>query len=138
MKNLILVLLALIAVPAQAGDVTAALITQAGVNIELKGPAKSVRALVADLEKDTAYKDAGCSSAPAKKSGKTAKTKIRCAKPDGTLMTFLSKNAPAQVHWSISSSGTSVAACPTGCILTNCPPPNGILRCCNTSTWQPC
>lgn len=29
-------------------------------------------------------------------------------------------------------------ACPTGCALMNCPPPSGPIKCCNTTTLQPC
>ncbi len=140
MKNLLL-LLAFIAVPVWAGD--AVPVSETGVVIELKGKAQGLSALMAGLEKETAYNEAGCSSKPAK-SGKTAK--ITCAKADGALLTFLSKNAAAKVHWTISAAATSAApsavssplSCPTGCSLMNCPPPSGPVMCCNTTTHQPC
>ena len=148
MKNILLFLSALIVVPAWAGDAEVAPKssamgmqtapgTQTAVNIELKGSAKSVGALVADLEKEAVYKDATCSSKPAEKSGSIAR--ITCAKADSALMTFLSKNAPAKVHWSISAaanqSASVAASCPSGCTLINCPPPSGPVQCCKkTST----
>lgn len=139
MKNMLLFLLSMIvAAPAWAGDEPPA---ATGVVIELKGPAKSVAALVADLEKDKAYQDAACS--PGRKSGKAAK--IACAQADSALMAFLGKNAPAKVRWSISSTATPATTksvtplgCPTGCALMNCPPPGGPYRCCNTKTYAPC
>jgi hypothetical protein len=144
MKNMLLLLLTLIIVPAWAGDVAPD--TQTGVSIELKGSAKSLSALVADLEKDAVYKEAACSTAPAKKSGETVK--ISCAKADGALMTFLSKNAQT-VHWSISAlankslpatakQGVVPMSCPTGCSIINCPPPSGPLECCHISNHTPC
>jgi hypothetical protein len=127
MKKMMLVLLALIVVPAWAADVAATPEAQTRVNIELKGSAKSVQALVADMEKAAVYKEAICSTKPAKKSGKTI---ITCAKADSALMDFLSKNAPAKVQWSISVA----ASCATGCVLMNCPPPGGPLVCCKRTT----
>ncbi|OGS81168.1 MAG: hypothetical protein A2Z94_02350 [Gallionellales bacterium GWA2_55_18] len=149
-KNLLLLLSALIVVPAWAGDVAvapatakptamqAAPVTETGVVIELKGSAKGTSALVADLEKEAVYKEAVCSSKPAKKPGKTAK--ITCAKADGALLVFLGKNAPANVHWSISAAATkslSIAAirgvtvtCPQICRIMPCPPPNGTSKLC--------
>ena len=146
MKSILLFLLALIVVPSWADDAALmpsanatasaappALDSATSVYIELKGPAKSLPALVADLEKTAVYREAGCSSIPTKKPGKTAK--IMCTKADGALMTYLSKSAPANVHWSI-----SVAACPTGCTLINCPPPGGPKVCCKRTSigYKPC
>jgi len=147
MKNMLLILLALIvmpvAVPVWAGDAAiapstpkpsaqtmrAAPDTQTSVVIELKGSPKSTSALLANLEKDAVYKEAVCSTT--KKSEKTAE--IKCAKADSGLMAFLSKNAQA-VHWSISEE----PGCPTGCSLMHCPPPNGPIVCCNQTTYIPC
>lgn len=151
MKNIFLFVLALTAVSAWAADSTIAPRTQeqsghatrsilaadTGVSIKLNGPAKDIAALAADLEKDAVYNKAGCSSAPGKKS--KTRAAIKCAKPDSALMEFLTKNAPAGVSWSISAAaGEPVAACPSGCVLTNCPPPSGPIKCCNTTTFQPC
>ena len=128
MKKMLLLLLASIIAPAWAGDVAPDAGT--GVVIELKGSAKDINALAADLEKEAVYKEAACSGKPAKKSGKTAK--INCAKADGALMTFLSKNAPTKVHWSISAvANRSISACPGSCTIINCPPPSGPLMCCH-------
>ena len=144
MKKLPL-LLALIVLPAWAGDV--APVAEKGVSIELKGASKNLSALMADLEKDAAYKEAACSGKPAK-SGKAAK--ITCGKADGALLVFLSKNAPANVRWTISAAATAPAtrapapaasaplSCPTGCAVMNCPPPSGPIVCCNTTTHQAC
>lgn len=140
MKNLLLLLSALIAVPAWAGEVP---VSETGVVIELKGSAKSLSALVADLEKDAVYKAAECSSKPMRKSGKTAK--ITCAQADGALLTFLVKNAPTNVHWSISAAASkalssaankSILSCPTGCTLAHCPAPAGPIVCCKNNV--PC
>lgn len=144
MKNLLLLLSALVVVPAWAEE---APVTGTGVVIELKGSAKSVHALVADLEKETVYKDAACSSKPAKKPGRTAK--ITCAKTDGALLAFLGNNAPANIHWSISAAATKslstaankgVLACPPpiGCAMMHCPPPTGPIVCCNQTTLKVC
>lgn len=143
MKNLLLLLSALIVVPAWAGDAVPA--NETGVIIGLEGSAKSLSALVADLEKDAVYKAAECSSKPMRKSGKTAK--ITCAQADGALLAFLGKNAPANVHWSISaaaakrvpfaaSKGVAPLGCPSGCSLMNCPPPGGPVLCCKN--YVPC
>lgn len=145
MKNLLLLLSALIVVPAWAGDAVPA--SGTGVVIELKGSAKSLSALVADLEKDAVYKAAECSSKPMKKSGKTAK--ITCAQADGALLAFLGNNAPANIHWSISAAATKslstaankgVLACPPpiGCAMMHCPPPAGPIVCCNQTTLKVC
>lgn len=154
MKNLLLLLSALIAVPAWAADATPAVkptaqpvsAAETGIVIVLKGTNKGVAALAANLEKEAVYKEANCSSKPAKKPGKTAK--ITCAKADGALLAFLSKNAPAKVQWSISAAATKsipvttkgAAYCPPpiGCAMMNCPPPGGPLRCCNQTTRMPC
>jgi hypothetical protein len=143
MKNILLFLLILIAVPAWAGDMTMAPATakpaamdsapMAGVVIKMKGASKTVRALVANLEKEDIYKDAFCSG-KASKSGKSAK--ISCAKADGALLTYLAANASG-VHWSISAGKKLSAAsiCPSGCVYTSCPPPSGPDACCKrTST----
>ena len=129
MKNLLLFLLALIAVAPAWGD-TAASASWAGVAIELKGSAKSVSALLADLEKEAVYKGAACTAA--KKHGKTAK--ITCEKADSGLMDFLGKNAPATVQWSISSSAAG-GRCTTGCALMACPI---TVVCCSITTHKPC
>ncbi len=134
MKKLLLCLLALLVVaPAWGG--TATFISWAGVAIELKGSAESVSTLVAGLEKEAVYKDAACSTVPAKKSGKTAR--ISCDKADSGLMDFLTKNAPATVQWSISSV-PAVGKCLPGCATMHCPPPGGPVRCCNTTTYAAC
>ena len=140
MKSILLFLSALIVMPSWANDAAMmpsgnstaqakapALDTATSVYIELKGPAKSLPALVADLEKTSVYQEAGCSSVPTRKPGKTAK--IMCTKADSALMAMLSKTAPANVHWSI-----SVAACPTGCKVFNCPPPSGPYTCCKKTS----
>lgn len=143
MKNLLLFLLALITSPAWAGD--AAPDTQTAVIIELKGPAQSTTALIADLEKQAVYKEALCATTPAKKAGKTAK--ISCTKADSALMSFLSSNTPANVRWSISGTAPTAAGqtpdsttslCPTGCFMMNCPPPSGPVKCCRPPAYTPC
>ncbi len=144
MKKLTL-LLALLVLPAWAVDTAA----ERGMNIELSGPAKSVAALVADLERNAAYPEAGCTARS--KVGKTAK--IVCTKANGALLTVLN-GAPANVRWSISSANkvqpvgattaTAVApvdtaeGCAAGCATMRCPPPNGPVMCCNIKTYQAC
>lgn len=141
MKKLPL-LLALLVLPAWAADAAG----DRGMNVELKGPAKSVAALVADLEKDAAYKDAGCAAKG--KPGKTAR--ISCAKAEGALLTAL-KAAPGDVRWSVSSAAAkpvaapaaaaaplSAQGCAVGCSYMKCPPPNGVPMCCNISTYKAC
>lgn len=127
MKKILLSLSTLIVASVWAGWALAA---DAGVVIELKGSAKSVHALLADLEKEAVYKDAACSLD--KKSGKT--TKVICATADGALLNFLSRNAPTGVRWSISGTATQVMSvtrsCPTGCALKTC---NGVTTCFNRS-----
>lgn len=129
MKNLLLLLLALNAVAPAWGD-TAAPVSWAGVVIELKGPAESVSALVAKLEKDAAYKAAACG--PAKTT--EGSTKIDCAKPDNKLMAFLGMNAPATVQWNISSAVVG-GKCTGNCIMMPCPSTS---VCCNLTTHKPC
>jgi len=146
MNTILPLLLALIVVPAWAGDVASApsmpkqkpmqtsLVTETGVVIELKGSARNTSALVADLEKDAVYKEAACS----KKPGKIVR--ISCAKADSALMAFLSKNAPANVHWRISTAtstrlSTEPVGCASGCVLAPCPT---TVVCCSITTHQPC
>lgn len=127
MKKILLLLSVLIASPALAADT--------GIVIDLKGPTKDVSSLVADLKKEAAYQDAGC--AAANKSGK----KIQCARADGALLTFLSKNAPPKVIWHISAApATSVGgSCPPSpCSMMHCPPPTGPIKSCCTATYMPC
>ncbi len=145
-KKMLLLLSALIVVPAWAGDIApsspaAAAPAGSGVVIVLKGAAGDISALVADLEKEAVYKEAAC--APASKPGKTAK--ISCAKAYAGLMAFLGQYASAKVQWHISGATTvapvvapvaatleaqSTAICPTGCTMMNCPPPGGAPACC--------
>ncbi len=120
-------------------EMQAAPVIQTSVVIELKGPAQSVAALTADLEKDASYKEAGCSSKPAKKSAKTAT--ITCAKADSALMAFLVKNAAVNIHWTISGTAYTFTAnssngCPAGCYYMQCPVGSGVVRCCKNNT--PC
>lgn len=131
-------LLAMIALPAWAADTAPT--AERGMSIELKGPAPSVSALVADLEKNAAYKDAGC-AARTGKAGK--KARIACARADGALLTALGGSAPADVRWTISSAmavGAPAAplGCPVGCSYMRCPPPSGPAACCNTTTLKVC
>jgi hypothetical protein len=155
-KKLLLLLSALIVVPAWAGDVApsspaTAAPAGAGVVIVLKGAARNISALVAELEKETVYKEAACASAS--KPGKTAK--ISCAKADAGLMAFLGQYASAKVQWHISGAttaapvaapvaapmaATSTLGCATGCTLMNCPPPGGPVVCCKRTTtgYKPC
>lgn len=139
MKKMLLLLSALIVAPAMAEDAApliqksaaaqTALASETGVVIQLKGAAKSTSALVADLQKEAVYKDAACSASAAKRPAKVAK--ITCAKADGALMDFLSKNAQA-VHWSISAAprmrlmSTTTGGCAVGCVPTSC---NGVAGC---------
>lgn len=142
MKNILLFLLTVIVVPAWAEDVMSD--TAAGVIIELKGSSQDISALTAKLEKETVYQDAVCSSQLARKSGKILK--INCAKADSALMTFLSKNAPTKVHWSISVAAAKLnisaapVGCATGCQMLYCPPPSGPYECCKktSSGYQAC
>lgn len=151
MKNMLLILLALIvmpaAIPVWAGDVPIAPATakpsmqtapgaETSVVIEFKGSAQSTSALTANLERQAVYKDAICSTAPVKKPGETAK--ITCIKADGALLAYLSRNAPADVQWSITRTPATAAGCPAGCSLMNCPPPAGPMRCCRVPGYTPC
>lgn len=136
MKKMLPLLFALIAAPVWAADELP--FPQTGVTIELKGESAKLSAVLAEIEKETAYKEADCATKPAKKSAK--KASISCSKADGALLTILSKNAQT-VRWSISAAATRAAApmaCPTGCALMNCPPPSGPWQCCNTATHKPC
>lgn len=132
MKNLLLLLSALIVV-APAWEAGAAPLA-VSVTIELNNltDQDDVSALVAKLEKNKVHKAAACGPANTTKGG----TKIDCAKADSGLMTFLSKNAPPTVLWSITS--LIEKKCAVGCVLMKCPPPGGPVRCCNTATYQPC
>lgn len=149
MKYILLLLSALIVMPAWAGDVAPT--AKTGVVIKLKGSAKNVSALVAELEKEAAYTEASCTTG--KKPGKTAK--ITCAKADGTLMTFLGNYAAAKVQWTVSGTTVAVASsatadnpvaaraaaiCPAMCTMMNCPPPGGPVMCCKRTTvgYRPC
>jgi len=138
MKITLLILLSLIVMPAWAEDAAAPSVSkpetiqaapapETSVVIELKGSSKNVSAVASGLEKEAVYKDAACSTAN-NKSGKAAR--ITCTKADSALMTFLTKNAPAKVQWSISPAG-----CPTGCLLMPCP---SITVCCSKTTHKPC
>lgn len=91
----------------QSAAAQTAPVAEPGVVIELKGSAKSESALVADLEKDAVFKNAACSTKPAKRASKTVR--ITCTKADGELLNFLSKNAQA-VHWSISGTAPKIIA----------------------------
>lgn len=136
MKKLLLCFLALIVVaPAWGGS--AVLASWAGVAIEFKGPAESVSALVAKLEKDPVHKAAACGPA------RTAEgaTKIDCDKADTGLMAFLGQNELATVQWSISSVAAGPKPCPgtPGCVVMRCPPPSGPNMCCHsTAPYAPC
>lgn len=119
MKNMLL-LLSLIAVPAWAEDAPVVLsaptttvmqavpVAETSVVIQLNGTAKSIATVVADLEKDAAYKEAACSTRHAKKTGKTAN--ITCAKANSGLMEFLLKNTPVKVRWNISAAAPRLTA----------------------------
>ncbi len=134
MKRVVLLLLALVAVPAWAEDAPApASATQTTVTVQLSGSAKGVQALLAKLEKDAVYKDSGCSGKPMKKSAKTAK--INCTNAGGALLAYLGENTPQKVRWSISGTAGGMSAtqtlaprlvCPTGCTATIC---NGVAGC---------
>lgn len=144
MKKMLLLLSALIVAPAFAGENVPA--ASQGVVIKLGGSTKDVAALLAELEKDAVFKDASCSAG---KPGK--KAKISCSQADGALLTFLSKNAPVGVNWSISPAPhtapqpklmlrapASTLTCPAGCSPKNCPPPGGPYQCCNNYNNMPC
>ena len=139
MKNLLLLLSALVVVPAWAADpapapakpkpaAKQAASLSLGVAIELKGSSEDVSALVAKLKNAPVYKAAACEI--------VSESKIACAKADGALMVFLDKNAPGAVQWTIISNGGK--PCPTGCQVMLCPPPNGPLVCCNPGTLKAC
>lgn len=125
MKNKLLLLLALVALPAWAG----------GMDVQLKGKAKDVAALTEQLKQDKSFQDASCSV--------KSKSKVHCDQASGALLEFLDANA-GKVRWSIAGAAAAKQAmkaggmCPPGCTYTNCPPPGGPARCCNTTTWQPC
>ncbi|MFH0933652.1 MAG: hypothetical protein V1879_00430, partial [Pseudomonadota bacterium] len=107
----ILLLAALIVAPAWAGDIkvmpTASQVVMhdtpapSGIVIELKGDAKDVAALVADLEKEAIFKEAACTVRESQES-----TKISCARADGKQMEYLDAYPSAKVHWSISGATT--------------------------------
>lgn len=125
MKKLLLLLSMLIAVPAWAGDVTSSSAGQTAVTVQLSGSVKGVRAMLAGLEKDAVYKDAGCSAKPMKKAAKTAK--ISCSHAGGALLDYMGKNTPNKVRWSISSAvGTVAARAALACAVQTC---SGILGC---------
>ena len=125
MKKLLMILLLLIVAPAWAAEATPASAGQTAVTVQLSGSAKGVRAMLATLEKDAVFKDAGCSAKPMKKSAKTAK--ISCNTASGALLDYLGKNTPSKVRWSIS--GTAPLAMSTTastCALQTC---SGIKGC---------
>jgi hypothetical protein len=134
MKNLLLLLLTLVAIAPAWGENAAPL--SLGVVIELKGPTEGVSDLVAKLKNAPVYKAAACETA----NKSEATVRIDCAKADSGLMVFLSKNAPPTVQWSISAAEGS-RPCPgtPGCQVMHCPPPNGPLMCCHsTSPYGAC
>jgi len=116
MKNFLLLLSVLIAAPAWAEEAAPASASQTAVTVQLTGSAKGVRAMLAGLEKDAVYKDAGCSAKSMKKSAKTAK--ISCANAGGALLDYLGKNTPDKVRWSISSAVATRAA--LACAIQTC------------------
>lgn len=130
MKKLLMFLLALIIVaPAWANDDRT--LSSTGVIIKLKGSDEGVSNLVADLEKQKVFKTAIC--------GMVKKSEIYCGIADSGLMAFIGENAPAAVKWSISSTPPILSIkCVPGCKTMRCPPPNGPMTCCNTSTLQVC
>lgn len=137
MKKALPLLFALIAVSAWAGEAIVApsmsrneamVAPPVGVVIEFKGADKSISALIAAMEKEGVYKEAACATVPGKDTGKPAS--ISCGKAEGALMTYLSKHAPADTLWSI----TTASSCPTGCYMMNCPPPGGPVACCKRTS----
>ena len=58
-------------------------------------------------------------------------------KANCTQMAFLGKNLSAIVS-PAAAGDSSEPGCPTGCVLMACPPPSGPVKCCNTTTYQPC
>lgn len=132
MKKLLLCLLALIVVaPAWGGNAQP---FADSVTIELNNltDKDDVSDLVKKLEQDAVYKAAACGPAKIVE----ATTKIKCAKANSKLMSFLDKNAPPTVVWNITS--LQGGKCNAGCILMHCPPPSGPIVCCNTSTYKAC
>lgn len=123
MKKLLLSLLALIVVAPAWG-------ASSGIAIEVKSEkAEEVSALVAKLKKAPAYKAAACNIA-----NKLAEdVMIVCDKADGRLVTFLDKNAPVSVKWSISSATDRPCPGTPGCQIMHCPPPGGPTMCCHTT-----
>lgn len=121
MKNKLLLLLALVAMPAWAG----------GVDIQFKGKAKDVKSAVEQMQKDKSFQDAACT---------VSKNKVHCDQAAGALLEYLDANTA--LRWTISSSAKmpmkSTATCPVGCLLMHCPPPGGSVVCCNTKTYAPC
>lgn len=136
MKRIALLLLASIVAPAWAEEAAApAAAAQTAVTVQLSGPAKGVQALLAELEKDSVYKDSGCSGKPMKKSAKTVK--ISCTNAGGALLGYLGANAPYKVRWSISGAAAPMSAtqtlaprlaCPTGCTATICSGVSGCFK----------
>lgn len=123
--KLIMLLLALVVVPAWAGE-AATPAAQTAVTVQLSGSHKGVQALLADLEKDAAYKESGCSAKPMKKSAKMVK--ISCSNASGALLDYLSKNTQSGVRWNISgaTAASTLAACPAGCSVQTC---SGVTAC---------
>lgn len=132
MKKMLLCLLAFVfAVTAwEAGAKPLA----SSVTIELNNltDKDDVSDLVKKLEQEAVYKAAACGPANIVE----ATTKIDCVKGNSGLMSFLNKNAPRTVMWSIVS--LREKRCLAGCTLMHCPPPSGPVVCCNTSTYKPC
>lgn len=92
MKNTLLFLLALIVVPAWAGDEAFAPSTQKPTEMQIAPDTKACSEKLALLSEE--------------------------ASPKGSV--------------------ESTLGCPTGCNMTNCPPPGGPVQCCNTTTHAPC
>lgn len=126
MNKLLLILSVLLVAPASAGEAAPSSAGQTAVTVQLSGSAKGVRAMLAGLEKDAVYKEAGCSAKPMKKPAKTAK--INCTNANGALLDYLGKNTPSQIRWSISGAAPQIrSASATGvCLRLTC---GGVLGC---------
>ena len=131
MKKLLLILSVLLAAPAWAGEAAAtaeqaaAPAAQIAVTVALSGASKGVRALLAELEKDAVYKEAGCSAKPMKKPAKTAR--ISCTNASGALLDYLGKNTPSKIRWSISGAAPlTMSTAASTCAKQTC---SGILSC---------
>lgn len=91
--------------------------------VKLQGAPKSVRSTMAALQKEAAYKAAGCQTTLASKSGNLVG--MSCSKPDSALMDTLNRLASHGVKWNM-----SVQGCAVGCTMMACPPPGGPTTCC--------